>query len=238
MTYLCDIAIPTYNEKGFIERTLNNLTAQDLYKKDKVHIIIGDYKDELNMDDDYLANICKQLKHVTYVPIFMKGIANARNIIITEASKSNIIVNFDADSVFNRVDAVERMIHPILNKEAKLTNCETLLFDFSNDTMIPKTPSNPNFYEFASNIGTSLEKYLFARGPGLTVDKDAYYRVGGFRNVTVAEDYLLSMDICLEYSIRAKRFISEVKVLTSNRRAKSFVDVGLGVFDYVNHNVR
>jgi glycosyltransferase involved in cell wall biosynthesis len=238
LTFLVDVCIPTYNEKGFIERTLSNLAAQELYKKDKVHIIIGDYKDELNMDDDYLANVCKRLKHVTYIPVFIKGIANARNIIISESSKTNIIMNFDADSVFNRADAIERMIHPILHKEVKLTNCETVLYDFNADRMIPKTPQAPNFYEFASNIGTSLEKYLFARGPGLTVDKDAYLAVGGFRDVSVAEDYLLSMDICLEYSIRAKRFIPEVKVLTSNRRAKSFADVGFGVFDYVNHNVR
>ena len=238
MAFLVDLCLPTYNEKGYIEKTLAHLIQQNLYRKDKVHIIIGDYKDQLNMDDTYLLDLCSKLKNVTYLPVFQKGIATARSTMINEAAKTDIYMMFDADSQFNRTDAIEIMIHPILNKEVKLTNCECVLFDFKSNIPVPRSPPNPNFYEIASNVGTSLEKYLFARGPGLTVDREAYFRVGGFRNVSVAEDYLLSMDICLEYSIRAKRFIPEVKVLTSNRRAQNFASVGLGVFDYVNNSFR
>jgi glycosyltransferase involved in cell wall biosynthesis len=196
------------------------------------------------MDDNHLLEICEKFNkrlsphpNIRYMPIFQKGIAYARNEIV-KVIDSDIIVNFDADAVFDRPDALEYMIHPILNKEAKLTNCECILFDFKNKKAVTQTPKNPNIYEIASNIGTSLERYIFARGPGLTVDKEAFFQVGGFRDVSVAEDYWLSVDVCMEYSYKAKKFIDDVKVLVSDRRAQSFDKHGFDVFNYDVHSFR
>jgi glycosyltransferase involved in cell wall biosynthesis len=234
--YLCDVCIPTYNEKGFIERTLKNLTTQNIYRKDMVHIVIGDYKDALNEDDDYLINLCKKYTHITYLPIYAKGISKARNMMIAEATLSPIIVNFDADAVFDNQTGLEQMIHPILNKEYKLTNCECILYDFEKNKKIDKPVQN--LYEFAANLGSALERYVFARGPGLTVDKEAFWKVGGFRDIDVGEDYLLSTDICMEYSIHAKKFITGTKVLASDRRAKAFDRHGFTAVDYKNSYYR
>lgn len=234
--YLCDLIIPTYNEKGYIERTLFNLVNQNLYKKGKVHIAIGDYKNELNMDDTHLYDLCKKHEDITYIPLFSKGIPHARNTIIKECSKTDIIVNFDADSIFDRPDAIEKMIDPILNKEVKLTNCETLFFDFDTNKIADKTPTN--IYEYFSNIGSLSEKLIFARGPGLTVAKDVFYSVGGFRDIPIGEDYFLAFDVCWMYSYQAKRFINDVKVYTSNRRARSSKGDGLAVFDYKSNYYR
>lgn len=228
--YLVDVCIPTYNEKGYIERTLLNLTDQDIYKKGMIHIVIGDYKDELNADDNYLSNLCRKYEHTTYVPVFQKGIAAARNIIIRDGSLTNIIMNFDADSVFNRTDAVEKMIHPILRGEAKITNCEVMMYDFEKKEPVIKPIRN--FYDFGLAMATPLEKLVFARGPGLTVDKQAFYDVGGFRMVPAAEDYYLSFDICMAYGMISKRFIDDVKILTSDRRAKAFEEHGFKAVDY------
>jgi hypothetical protein len=229
--YLCDVCIPTLDEKGYIETTLQNLAIQSLYKKDKMHIVIADYKDQLNLDDDYLYKLCKTFKHVTYLPVFQKGIAIQRNVAIREGSLTNIIVNFDADSVFNRTDAIEKLIHPIIAGDALLTNCECILFDFKTNKPVD-TPTN--IYEIASNVGSMLERYIVARGQGLTVEKDAFWSVGGFRDIPVAEDYFLGIDICMKYSIHVKKFIDDVKVYASNRRSKnsSFDKDNIRVFDY------
>lgn len=205
-----------------------------MYRKGQAHIIVGEYKDAIDEDNKYLEDLCLKYKDLTYLRVPQKGIAYARNYMITQASKTDIILNFDADSVFNRQDAVEHMVRPILDREKVLTNCECVLFDFENRKVIKEG----NIYAVASGVGNYLEKSVFARGPGLTVRKDAFFAVGGFRDVPVAEDYWLAFDVCYRYSYYAKKFIDTVKILTSDRRAKASKDDGLNVFDYQNKTYR
>ena len=233
---LADLIIPTYNERGYIERTLKSLTQQTLYREGKLHIAVGDFKNELNMEDTELYSITKKYDNVTYIPIFYKGIAYARNTIVSDASKTDIIVNFDADSMFNTTDAIEKMIDPIINKEALLTNCETIFYDFQNNKAVEKDPSN--IYEYLSNLGSKAEKFIFARGPGLTVRKDTFYSVGGFRNIAVGEDYFMAWDVCVKYGYQSKKFIDKVQVLTSNRRSSNYAKDGINVFNYQDNNYR
>jgi glycosyltransferase involved in cell wall biosynthesis len=237
--YLCDLVIPAYREKDYILKTLEHITKQTLYTQGLLNVIIGEYKDGIDKDNDYLEKLCSEKDHFTYINIDQKGIPYARNMSIIKGLKSNIICNFDADSIFNRFDALEFMIRPILNKEAVITNCECILFDFKNNHAINRGPST-DIYSFLSNIGNELEKHLFfSRGPGLTVSKEAFINVGGFRQeLSVGEDYALAWDVCLQYGLVNKRFISEVKVLTSDRRAQASKDLGLGVFDYSKHSFR
>lgn len=218
------------DEKGYVETTIANLREQTLYKKGKVNIILAEYKDQLNLEDDYLSKYVENMEHVNYMPVFQKGIAYARNAAISQA-KSNVIVNFDADCIFNRDDAIEKMIHPILNQEAMLTNCETKLFDFKTYKLVE---AGSNIYDIASRVVTPLERFIIARGPGLSVSKPAFWSVGGFRDTNVGEDYLLGIDICMRYSIHVKKFIDDVKVFASNRRAKAMEKEHLKVFDYSN----
>lgn len=236
MKPIVDVVIPAYNEKGYIDKTLYSLAEQTLYKKGKVSIIVGDYKDDLNIDEKDTYEEVKKYEHARYIPVLQKGISFARNHIISTASKSDIIMNFDADSIFNRPDAIEKMISPILNEGLRLTNCECILYDFSNK--VPAKNKTQNLYEFASIVGSSLEKTLFARGPGLTIEKEAFYKVGGFRDVPVGEDYFMAFDICSTYTVFAKRFINGVSVLSSDRRAKASERDGLKVFDYQANNYR
>lgn len=234
--FLADIIIPCYNEKGYIERTLSSLTQQTLYREGKLHIALGDFKNELNMEDTYLYDLTRKFKNVTYLPIFYKGIAYARNTLVSDATKTDIIVNFDADSMFNTTDAIEKLIDPIINKEALLTNCETVFYDFENNKAVDKDPSN--IYEYLSNLGSKAERFIFARGPGLTVRKDAFFSVGGFRLVPVGEDYFMAWDICVKHGYQSKKFIDKIKVLTSNRRSSNYTKDGLNVFNYEANSYR
>lgn len=233
--YLVDLIIPAYHERDYIQKTLHYLTKQTLYQKGLMNIVVGEYRDSIDNnigDGDYLEKMCSKLEHCTYVNVDQKGISYARNMSILKGTKSDIFCNFDADSIFNRVDAVEYMIRPILNKEKVLTNCQCILFDFKRNLALNQGPST-DIYSFLAKIGDELEKHLFfSRGPGLTVSKDAFIKVGGFRTVDVAEDYWLAFDICHEYGLIHKQYIPDVKVLTSDRRAKASKKDGLGVFSY------
>lgn len=233
--YLTDLIVPCYHEKGYIEKTIDFITKQTLYQKGLMNVVIGEYRDSIdnNMEGgDYLEKLCKSLDNFTYVVVPQKGISYARNYSILKGSKSNIICNFDADSIFNRTDAMEYMIRPILNGDAVLTNCQCILFDFKNSHSINQGPST-DIYSFLSKIGDELEKhFFFSRGPGLTVTREAFIKVGGFRSVDVAEDYWLAFDVCYEYGLLKKKFIPEVKVLTSDRRAVASKKDGLSVFRY------
>lgn len=231
-SFLLDLAIPTFNEKKLIERTLYHLTQQELYKKGKVHIIIADFKNELNIDDIYMEDLCKKIEHITYIPVFRKGIAFARNTAFKEGAKTDIFMNFDADGCFNRTDAIDMMISPILDKTAVMTNCETILFDFDKNEPISNVK---NAYVVLSTIGNILERSILSRGPGITCSREAFEEIGGFRDVMLSEDYFFALDIIREYGMLQKKFIDGVKILTSARRAIAFDEHGTNILDY-NHN--
>ena len=231
MAYLCSIIICTLNEIGYIERTLLNLVQQTLYKKGHLEICIGDYKDELNMDDRRLEDICKKMDHVKYMPLFQKGIAWSRNQITKNLATSNIFLILYADSRFSRPHGAEMLIHPILNGEAHLTNCDVLFMDDKTGKIMTQ-PSN--FYEFAANIANVLERGLFARSSGLTVSRIAFERIGGFREnlKLITEDWMLAIDCISEFGYPSKKFIEGVKIFASNRRAKGFEKDGFNVLNY------
>lgn len=216
---------------GYIERTLANLAQQTLYKKGQMEICIGDFKDSLNFDDHRLEDLCKKMDHVKYMPLFQKGIAWSRNQIIKNLATSNIFLILDADSRFNRPDAVEMLIHPILNGEKHLTNCDVLFIDDKTGQVMTQ-PSN--FYEFAANVANVLERFIFARSSGLTVSREAFEYVGGFReNLNIiTEDWMLAADIVHNFGYPSKKHIEGVKVFASNRRAKAWDKFGPSVLNY------
>ena len=237
MTYLVSVIICTLNEIGYIERTLLNLVQQTLYKKGQMEILIGDFKDRLNMDDNRLPDICSKIEHVRYMPLFQKGIAWSRNQIIKNMATSNIFLILDADSRFNRPDGAEMLIHPILNGEAQLTNCDVLFMDDKTG----KVMTNPsNFYEFAANVANVLERGLFARSSGLTVSRQAFMEVGGFREdlKLITEDWMMAIDVISAYGYPSKKFIDGVKIFASDRRAKAFNKDGFDVLSYGNKDYR
>ena len=217
MTYLVDVIIPTYNEKGYIERTFSNLADQTLYKKDKVHIVVADYKNILNDEDDYLKKLCDSFEHVEYLIVPRKGIGFARNLAVEMASKTKVIMNFDADSIFNRDDAIELMIAPVLSKEVRVTNCEAIKYDMNTNMIDDK---HMNLSGILDAITSKVEKIAIGKGQGLTVDKETFYAVGGFRDIPMWEDYFLTWDICTKYTVYCKKYIREVIVYASNRHSK------------------
>jgi hypothetical protein len=233
--YLVDVCIPVYKEKGYLERTLKALTHQTLYQQGRVHIIIGEYKPPGEHISHYVGSLCTQYKDVDYVKIPKRGIGFARGHMVDKASLSDIIMCFDSDSVFNRYDAIEIMINPILRGQALLTNCQSISWDFDRNR---KSKFDIDIYKLYDITAALSELLLFSRGQGLTVSKHAYYGVGGFEDVHQMEDTFLSWNVVCKYGLFAKKFINAVKILTSDRRARGFEKIGKKAFDYKENYFR
>ena len=126
---LVDVCIPSYKEEGYIEHTLDKLMNQTLWKEELMNIVVGEYTDNprhvKGEKSSYLQELCHKNKILhTFVP--RKGVGFARNWTILNGSVSDIIMNFDADSKFNRNDAVQLMVNPILNRGGtEMTYCAT-----------------------------------------------------------------------------------------------------------------
>ncbi len=229
--YLCDLVIPCYKEIGYAERTISALMQQNLYKQGRIHIVIGEYIDPTNPTDDELKKFCNKYQHIDYVHIDKKGIAYARNMAIRVACFAPIIMNFDADCIFSRNDAVDKLLRPILTGEAILTNCKTILYDFAAQKPIEVLDNG--FYYSISRAASVCEKFLpIARGPGLTFTRKVYDKVGGFPDVLAGEDYLITFNISMQETVFQKRFIDDVLVFTSDRRAKAYNSMGANAVDY------
>ena len=217
---LIDICIPTYNEGKYINKTLNELSKQTLFQKGKVNIIVGDYDPEKNGN---VYAIVKQFGNlVNYIPIYKQGIGYARNRAIA-SGQSPYVVNFDADCHYNREDALELLLEPLLPKEegapeALLTHC---------DIKLEEDDSKQKVDEFTDNLFNFLSiayRYVpVVMGPCMMFTRDAFNMVGGFRELPPSvpgEDWEFVYRFCIAFSIRAKKWIRDVVVIASARRHK------------------
>src|SRR5690349_8606430 len=112
------IVIPTYKENAYLGRTLENLRQQTVI--DQAEIILADFNpDASTWYKAYLG------PNVRYVGVDRKGIAYGRHKGI-EASKGEVIVNFDADARYDTANALSYMTEPILANRCVLTCCDNI----------------------------------------------------------------------------------------------------------------
>jgi glycosyltransferase involved in cell wall biosynthesis len=222
--FAVDVVIPTYREEKYLDDCLKNLTEQSMYRSKSVNIIISDYNPDNNKET---AEICKNYELVTYIQCVGKGIAHGRNVGI-KAGNSPVIVNFDADAKFSDPNAIYLLSFPILKGDVVLTKC---------DYVLDEQPTNLMMY--ISNFFTIAERYLpIGRTAGLTVSRQAFEQVGGFRNIVAAEDYALNVDITTVYGYFNTKYIPDISVIASSRRFKKFDSDGLGIMDYKSNHYR
>jgi Glycosyl transferase family 2 len=227
--------IPVYKEKGYIEKTLKALTQQTLYKKGKVHIIVGEYKEPGDRMIHYVESICSQYPHTDYIKVDRKGIGFARRQIIEKLGISCILMCVDSDCMFDRHDAIELMIVPILRREAVFTNCQGIRYDFKKDKI---THHDLSLYNIIHSGDILSDWFVMASGPGMTILRKAYDAVGGFDDLEKAEDTIMAIKLCLKFGVFSKKFIDNVHIYTSDRRAKGFEKMGQKAFDYEENYFR
>lgn len=233
---MVDICIPSYKEEGYIEYTIDSLMNQTLWKDDLMNIVVGEYTENpLHLSGSkksYLQELCEKNKVLhTYVP--KKGVGTARNYTILNGSLSDIITTFDADSRFNRDDAMEILTRPVLENKFVSTYCKTVMV---KDDLMRQESVGEKIYKTIANGMAVLESVLpIARSLGLTFKRSVFFRVNGFPLYNLGEDYLINYRISVAYGMYSRKFIPEVIALTSDRRAAAIGKHGLQIYNYDNN---
>lgn len=235
---LVSVVIPIYNEDDYLNTCLRYLLAQTAFRMGAAEVILVEYAKGLDISEPSTKYLDKNIKHII---VGKKGISYARNLGISKSAPSSIaIVNMDADSVFNRNDAIEIMTEPILKGRAILTKCDVYHvddIDIEHNCIVrdSKTNDAANFFrDLWHAFYLDMEKYLpIAHTSGLCFAKSAWKKVDGFWNYNM-EDTQITMKICNTYGLNSKIWVPDACVFTSTRRIKSldlrsFVDWGQAI---------
>lgn len=234
--YLLDLIIPTKDEEKYISKSLDMLARQTWVQKGLVRIIIANYNpyDE----PDPTEEIVKEYKHVKVVNVHKQGIGYARNVGV-RAGDCNFIISFDADSYYDRNDAIERMILPLISdfekpdkdpNKKRITVCNVKYDgDFKQDKTTSVFMNSLNF------ITTMVNIYMpFAMGSSMAFTRETFDKIGGFRELTniVGEDVDFAFRVCMNFSINAKQSVDDVTVISSSRRHSKLIKDPTLFIDY------
>lgn len=232
---LISIVIPTYNEEKLYD-TLSYLTSQSVFNipdyKYAVEIIIADYDPEnskvtFDSYQRFLKAFPSYTKRSKFVNVNRSGIAYARHQGIMRAD-GRIIVNFDADSYFSSIRGVELLVYPILDDECIMTCCDNVMDmkevdsdSLRNDNMILTL----NALQVLCHIQRITP--IVCLEPGFAFTKDSYEFVGGFNDIKQGEALVLSPKLSYSFGFNAKKYVPNISVVTSARRAIAATKVGI-----------
>lgn len=185
------IIIPVYNEISMIDKLMKNLKQF----KDSCEIIFvdGGSSDgtDLRISENY---------RLIYSP--KKGRSNQMNY-GADQSRGEILFFLHADSILP-VDALIQIQNIISN--GYRVGCFKIKFNSKNILM--------KICGLMSNLRVSMRNIAFG-DQGIFIRKDYFYKLGGFSEIPLMEDYKLSMDIKADGE---KIVLAKSKIKTSERR--------------------
>lgn len=185
------IIVPVYNEAPAINKLIDNLEQF----KDYCEIIFVD-----GGSDDGTDRIIEKKYKLFYSP--KKGRSYQMNY-GASLSKGNILLFLHADSLLP--DDAPGQILKIIRRGYKV-GCFKIKFDSKNILM--------KICGFMSNLRVRLRNIAFG-DQGIFIIKSYFYKLGGFAEIPLMEDYQLSMDIKAD---REKIALTRTKIETSERR--------------------
>lgn len=185
------IIVPVYNEAPAINKLIDNLEQF----KDYCEIIFVD-----GGSDDGTDRIIEKKYKLFYSP--KKGRSYQMNY-GASLSKGNILLFLHADSLLP--DDAPGQILKIIRRGYKV-GCFKIKFDSKNILM--------KICGFMSNLRVRLRNIAFG-DQGIFIIKSYFYKLGGFAEIPLMEDYQLSMDIKAD---RKKIALTKTKIETSERR--------------------
>lgn len=218
MTIDTSIVIPVFKENEYLRPTIYELLRQSHIFR--CEIILAEFNPD---GDQFTRRLIRQLKEITHIPVrlievFQKGITPARHEGIM-AADGQIICDFDADAVWNRLDALKMMLDPIVEGNAVMTNCDNII-DLSD---VPQEKRN---HAFMTGVKPTVEffnmvqrytNYSFG-DPGTCFLKRVYEEAGGFEFDNKGwETARLTSRIYWRYHRYIKN-VRDVKVIQSPRR--------------------
>ena len=185
------IIIPVYNEASIINKSMDNLEQF----RDYCEIIFVD-----GGSDDGTDRIIEKKYKLFYSP--KKGRSYQMNY-GASLSRGNILLFLHADSILP--DDAPGQIHRIIRRGYK-AGCFRIKFDSKSILM--------KICGFMSNLRVRLRNIAFG-DQGIFIIKSYFYKLGGFAEIPLMEDYQLSMDIKAD---KEKIALTETKIETSERR--------------------
>lgn len=209
------MVIPAYKEEGYIGKCLKALTQQTV----KPHCVVVALYAPGGVRDATV--VISQAYGARVVGVDRPGIGPARSIGV-DATHAEAILNIDADSE-PAPDFAERLLDA-------LDHGDVAAFGFGNWREEEATLAERAF------VGLySMFKELIPNGQcygGLMVGREAYYAVGGFRDVPF-EDTDLSFRLALAFPFRV-RYVPEAFAYTSARRLRGLLEKNpLAYVDYM-----
>lgn len=193
---MISIIIPVYNEGINIHNFLCNLYCLDYIEDCDVIIVDGG-------SSDNTLNILDELKYFGYRYFISdkKGRANQMNF-GAKISKKDILWFLHADSILKK-DAIKKIL-----KSNYDVGCFKIKFYPENFLMICNS--------FMSTRRVIKNNIAFG-DQGIFLKKELFYKIGGYTNIPIMEDYKLSLDLGnLGYKIK----ILDSVISTSSRRYK------------------
>jgi glycosyltransferase involved in cell wall biosynthesis len=224
---LIDIScvIPVFKEDSYLKPTLYELARQSYMFR--TEIVLVEYNPDNTTGTRYTIRDFSQHFHIPIrlIKVFERGIPLARHEGIM-AAHGPIICDFDADARWNRDDALQQMVDPIIEGEAVMTNCSNIIDmdkvpqEHLNDPFVIITNPIANFHNFLQR----LTNYTIG-DPGTCFLKQVYEEVGGFdlNNKGGETGFSLTPKILLRYPGMLKN-IRDVIVIQSPRRVIKIKD--------------
>lgn len=185
------VIIPVYNEASVINKLMNNL----MQFKDRHEIIFID-----GGSTDGTDKIIKEKYRLLYYP--QKGRSGQMNYGAL-VSEGDILLFIHADSILSE-NAFDE-IYKIMSKGYK-AGCFRIKFISSSFVM--------KICGFMSNIRVRFRNIAFG-DQGIFIEKEYFYKLSGFSDIPLMEDYQLSMDIKKDGE---KIVLSDENILSSERR--------------------
>ena len=185
------IIIPVYNEALIINKLIDNLEQF----RDYCEIIFVD-----GGSDDGTERIIEKKYKLFYSP--KKGRSYQMNY-GASLSRGNILLFLHADSLLP--DDAPGQIHRIIRRGYKV-GCFRIKFGSKNILM--------KICTLMSNLRVKLRNIAFG-DQGIFIIKSYFYKLGGFAEIPLMEDYQLSMDIKADGE---KIALTGAKIETSERR--------------------
>jgi len=167
------------------------------------------------------TNLSVQIVHAD-----KRGIGYGRHLGVMKA-RGDIIVNFDADSYFSTLTAIEDLCEPIMRGLAVITCCDSI---FNTRELTEDEIRSISMVSSVLNHLNGMQRNPFfppCLEAGMTFTKEAYKFVGGFSDVSQYEGFLLASKIIHAYTPQMKAHIPNVQVVTSARRALASATKGL-----------
>ena len=174
--------------------------------------------------------------NIKHVKVDRNGIAYGRHKGIA-AAQGEVIVNFDADARYDSAQALGYMAEPILDGRCVLTCCDNI-FDLTDLTPLELDKMRAPI--IAANMLNGLQRlgHMACLEPGSANDVKRIMRWVDLQICPQHELFNLSQRIILKYLPFNIIHIPQTAVYVSARRAKKFVDLGIGVLDYCNKAFR